>query len=335
MNQALMLKHVWRILQEDPRSIWVAWVLRHRLRNQTIWTYNSASASWCWRKLIKISILLKDGLECRVGDGCKFRLWTDLWHPRGPLIHSFPRGPVITGLPLDSLLMTVLQQGQWRWPSKTDFNIQEIVVALPPICPQQSDVIKWRAGMFTTAVVLSLLQPASPRVHWHQLLGGKFGIPRHDFILWLAILERLSTMDKIWVHHPVVSCVLCGGQQLETHLHLFFECSYTKRCLALLKQSVRFQWLNSGWQRDILWASRRWRGIHLLNVASRALLASIVYNVWREHNSRRFTATASPVETVAFRAMEEVRYRIISENLRPSLQLSVLYRIWQIPWDRH
>ncbi|KAL0420875.1 UNVERIFIED_CONTAM: hypothetical protein Slati_3110400 [Sesamum latifolium] len=47
MNQALMLKHVWRILQEDPRSIWVAWVLRHRLRNQTIWTYKSASASWC------------------------------------------------------------------------------------------------------------------------------------------------------------------------------------------------------------------------------------------------------------------------------------------------
>ncbi|KAL0386421.1 UNVERIFIED_CONTAM: hypothetical protein Slati_4603300 [Sesamum latifolium] len=32
LNQALMLKHVWRILQEDPHSIWVAWVLRHRLR---------------------------------------------------------------------------------------------------------------------------------------------------------------------------------------------------------------------------------------------------------------------------------------------------------------
>ncbi|KAL0285152.1 UNVERIFIED_CONTAM: Retrovirus-related Pol polyprotein from type-2 retrotransposable element R2DM [Sesamum radiatum] len=28
MNQALMLKNVWRLLQEDPNSIWVAWVLR-------------------------------------------------------------------------------------------------------------------------------------------------------------------------------------------------------------------------------------------------------------------------------------------------------------------
>ncbi|KAL0439703.1 UNVERIFIED_CONTAM: putative ribonuclease H protein [Sesamum latifolium] len=55
MNQALMLKHVWRILQEDPSSIWVAWVLRYRLRNQTIWTVNAASASWCWRKFGKFS----------------------------------------------------------------------------------------------------------------------------------------------------------------------------------------------------------------------------------------------------------------------------------------
>ncbi|KAL0455533.1 UNVERIFIED_CONTAM: hypothetical protein Slati_0892500 [Sesamum latifolium] len=251
------------------------------------------------KKLVKISILLKEGLDYRVGDGSKFKLWTDLWHPRGPLIHSFPCGPTITGLPSNSLLMTVMQQGQWRWPSETDFDIQEIIAGLPPIFPQQSDLIKWRpnAGMFTTAAVLSLLQPASPRVHWHRLLGGKFKIPRHDFILWLAILERLSTIDRLW--------------------------------------SVRFQWPNLGWQRDILWASRRWRGKHLLNAAARALLASNVYNIWREHNNRRFTATASSAETVAIRAMEEIRYRIISEDIRPSLQLSVLYRIWEIPWDRH
>ncbi|KAL0455371.1 UNVERIFIED_CONTAM: hypothetical protein Slati_0876300 [Sesamum latifolium] len=225
MNQALMLKHVWQILQEDPRSIWVAWVLRHRLRNQTIWTYKSASASWCWKKLIKISSLLKEGLEYRVGDGGKFRLWTDLWHPRGPLICTYPRGPLITGLPADSLLMTVLHQGQWRWPSDTNFDIQEIMADLPSIGPQPSDVINWRPGKFNATSLLSLLQPASPRVVWHQLLGGKFKIPRHDFML-----GRLSTMDRIWVQFSDTSCILCGGDW-ETHSHLFFECSFTRCCL--------------------------------------------------------------------------------------------------------
>ncbi|KAL0445597.1 UNVERIFIED_CONTAM: hypothetical protein Slati_1687600 [Sesamum latifolium] len=185
-----------------------------------------------------------------------------------------------------------MHQGQWRWPSETDFDIQEILAELPPIYPQQSDAILWKA----------------------------------------AILERLSTMDRIWVFQPDDLCVLCGRQQSESHVHLFFQCSFTKCCLAVLKQNVRFQWLNSGWQRDILWASRRWRGSHLLNAASRALLASIVYNVWRERNSRIFADTASSAEAVAFRAIEEVRYRIISENVKPSLQRSALYRIWQIPW---
>ncbi|KAL0439728.1 UNVERIFIED_CONTAM: hypothetical protein Slati_2455800 [Sesamum latifolium] len=102
----------------------------------------------------------------------------------------FPRGPTTTGLASDSLLMTVLQQGHWNWPSATDFDIQEIISCLPNIFPQQPDTITWRssAGKFTTAAAISLLQPPSPQVLWHRLLGGKFKIPRHDFILWLALL---------------------------------------------------------------------------------------------------------------------------------------------------
>ncbi|KAL0411763.1 UNVERIFIED_CONTAM: hypothetical protein Slati_3766000, partial [Sesamum latifolium] len=213
MNQALMLKHVWRILQQDPRSLWVAWVVRHKLRYQSIWATTPASASWCWKKIIKISSLLKEGLEYRV----------------------------------------VLHHGQWSWPAESHFDIQEIVADLPSIGPQQSDIIRWKSGTFNTAAVLSLLQPASPHVLWHHLLGGKFKIPRHDFILWLAVLERLSTMDRLWASQSGADVYFAG----------------------------------CGWQRDIIWASRRWRGKHWLNAASRALLASLVYYVWRERNNRR------------------------------------------------
>ncbi|KAL0287889.1 UNVERIFIED_CONTAM: putative mitochondrial protein [Sesamum radiatum] len=225
-------------------------------------------------------------------------------------------------------------QGQWRWPADTHFDIQEIMAELPSIGPQQTDVIRWKPGNFSSQSVFSFLQPASPPVLWHQLLGGKFKIPRHDFILWLAVLERLSTMDRLWASRSDAGCMLCGGQILETHEHLFFECSFSKRCLDLLKHRVRFQWLRCGWHRDVIWASGRWRGKHLLNQAFRAVLASIVYYIWRERNNRRFSATASSAEAVVSRAVEEVRCRIISANCKPSLQLFVLYRIWKIPWAR-
>ncbi|KAL0289990.1 UNVERIFIED_CONTAM: hypothetical protein Sradi_7060100 [Sesamum radiatum] len=162
MNLALLLKQVWRILQEDPTSIWVAWVLRYRLRNQPLWTVNASSSSWCWRKLVKTSVLLKEGLEYRVGDGHKFWLWTDLWHPRGPLINHFPRGPSITGLAVDSRLMTVIHQGQWCWPSASDFDIQQIMSDLPAIYPQQPDKVLWKPGTFSTQSLLQFLEPSSP-----------------------------------------------------------------------------------------------------------------------------------------------------------------------------
>ncbi|KAL0282661.1 UNVERIFIED_CONTAM: Retrovirus-related Pol polyprotein from type-2 retrotransposable element R2DM [Sesamum radiatum] len=237
MNQALMLKNVWRLLQEDPNSIWVAWVLRYRLRRHSIWTVNTTTASWCWKQLVKASFLIKDGIEYRVGYGNRFRIWTDLWHPSSPLIHTFPRGPILSGLPKDARLLMVIRQGQWCWPAETETEIQQIMAALPALHPQQSDQILWKTS-----------------------------------------------------------------------------------------------WLNMGWQTDIIWASRRWRGRHLLNEASRALLASIVYHVWSERNSRIFSDTASSAETVACRALEEVRLRIIGEDLKPSLQQLVLFRIWHIPW---
>ncbi|KAL0289202.1 UNVERIFIED_CONTAM: Retrovirus-related Pol polyprotein from type-2 retrotransposable element R2DM [Sesamum radiatum] len=134
------------------------------LRNQSIWTYHSSNSSWCWKKLIKLSSLMRPGLDYQVGDGQQFMVWTDIWHPQGPLLRSFPRGPSITGLPADSLLRTVMLHGTWNWPSECDFDIQDIISSLPIIHPNQPDTIKWRTrtGNFTTAAAFAMLQPPSP-----------------------------------------------------------------------------------------------------------------------------------------------------------------------------
>ncbi|KAL0292755.1 UNVERIFIED_CONTAM: hypothetical protein Sradi_6976200 [Sesamum radiatum] len=336
LNQALMLKHVWRLLREDRNSIWVQWVLLHRLQRQSLWTSKVTTATWCWKQLIKICHILKPGMEYKVGNGDKFKVWLDIWHERGPLIHHYPRGPLVTGIPVDALFSAVLQQGRWAWPSETDFDVAEIIASLPQIHPGESDSIQWKlnAGRFNTAVVFSLLEPPSPTVVWHVLLGGQFKIPRHNFILWLAIKGCLSTMDRLWMNEVEDGCVLCNYAARETHTHLFFGCSFPKRCLAILKEKVRFQWPMEEWNQGIIWASRRWRGKHLWHSSSRAVLAAMVYYIWDQRNGRKFKATASSAEVVARRTIEDVRLRIISEDVSTSLQVYSLYRIWQIPWHR-
>ncbi|KAL0457637.1 UNVERIFIED_CONTAM: hypothetical protein Slati_0390900 [Sesamum latifolium] len=232
--------------------------------------------------------------------------------------------------------MTVLHQGQWNWPSATDFDIQEIISGLSDLSSQQADSIAWRLhpGKFTAAGAVAVLHPPSPHVLWHRLLGGKFKIPRHNSILWLALLERLSTMDRPWVPQQNIGCVLCNGVHNETHDHLFFKCTFSARCISVLKRYVRFRWMGLGWHRDTLWASKKWRGKHMLHAAARAMLASMVHNIWRERNNRRFLDTASSAESVALKAIEEVRCRIIGTDIQSSLQLNILYRIWKIPWIR-
>ncbi|KAL0333107.1 UNVERIFIED_CONTAM: hypothetical protein Scaly_2212200 [Sesamum calycinum] len=161
MNQALMLKQLWRIIQNDGTSIWVEWIQRHRLRQSTIWTFNGATGSWGWKKLLKLRPLLQRGVIYKVGDGASFSLWQDVWHERGPLCLTFPRGPVITGLPLSSPLSSVLQRNQWSWPASTDADIAEIISQLPPTQPSAADKICWRSssGKYTTKSAVSLIQP--------------------------------------------------------------------------------------------------------------------------------------------------------------------------------
>ncbi|KAK4381920.1 hypothetical protein Sango_2921200 [Sesamum angolense] len=131
-NQALMLKQLWRILQNDGTSIWVDWIKRYRLRQSTIWTFNGALVSWSWKK------------RC---SNC------DLYFNK------------------ESPTNCVIQRHQWCWPASTDTDIISITSQLPPIHSSAADSISWRSssGKFTFQAAVSLVQPTTPRVFWTYL----------------------------------------------------------------------------------------------------------------------------------------------------------------------
>ncbi|KAK4384397.1 hypothetical protein Sango_3064700 [Sesamum angolense] len=234
--------------------------------------------------------------------------------------------------PLDKLSV-VIKDGQWDWPLITDIACLEITHMLPPITEGQ-DRINWKSniGSFNTSTAYDLFRPPGPKVVWSSLLLGPFKIPKNCFILWLAILGRLSTLDKPWLHHTENNCILCPDGVQETHDHLFFTCSFSRRCLTIIRQQIPFLWPNRHWQRGIHWASSRWRGKHVVNAAFRSLLASLVYHIWQERNSRRFQHRSRTPSIVGNLVVEELRQRIISVQLRQSVSTLGLYRLWKIPW---
>lgn len=54
-------------------------------------------------------------------------------------------------------------------------------------------------------------------------------VSRHQFILWLALQNKLNTVDRLlkWGIQVSTECVLCETQVMQTHDHLFFGCIYS------------------------------------------------------------------------------------------------------------
>ncbi|XP_049372581.1 uncharacterized protein LOC125837524 [Solanum verrucosum] len=53
--------------------------------------------------------------------------------------------------------------------------------------------------------------------------------PKHRFILWLAVEDRLLTKERLMkmnISVKEVNCCLCDAQKLETVKHLFSECPW-------------------------------------------------------------------------------------------------------------
>ncbi|KAK4384265.1 hypothetical protein Sango_3077900 [Sesamum angolense] len=96
----------------------------------------------------------------------------------------------------------VMKDGQWNWPLITDIACLEIAHMLPPIFGGP-DRINWKSndGYFNSSTAYDLFHPPGPKVFWSSLLLGPFKIPKNCYILWLAIMGRLSTLDKPWLQH--------------------------------------------------------------------------------------------------------------------------------------
>ncbi|KAL2224881.1 UNVERIFIED_CONTAM: hypothetical protein Sindi_3121800 [Sesamum indicum] len=239
LNRSLLAKKLCDVIRCDRTSIWVEWLKQTRLHNTSIWTINEKGGSWGWRKLLRLCSSILPMTEFLIGEGRSFYLWKDPWHHLGPLIARFPRGPSLLGLDESAKLQVVINEGQWQF----------------------MEGMTGSTGGFQRDDPLHNFCPLGPKVGWSSVLSG----------------EATAT-DKPWMTH-LGGCILCDEGAAETHTHMFFRCRYSRGCLAAIRNHIRFAWPNREWTRDVEWASRKWRGKHIVNVAYRALLGACIYHI--------------------------------------------------------
>ncbi|XP_074277980.1 uncharacterized protein LOC141601585 [Silene latifolia] len=152
-------------------------------------------------------------------------------------------------------------------------------------------------GVYTIKAGYQWLQGSIIKVAWHPLVWNSFNMPKHSFITWLCVKQRLLTKDRLQAFGISNDglCEMCKDCA-ETHLHLFYQCPFSSSCWKLLKNLLGVQLPGQ----DIVNWCVKWRCKSLLKKhIVFAAVAAVLYSIWQCRNLCR----------LAFMHLYHVRYQ--------------------------
>lgn len=275
-------------------------------------------------------------LRCSVRNGATASFWFDYWTELGPLHLLFGSTASRTlRLPISSSVADAVRDGHWNLPparSQNAVTLQIVLSTTPVPAPSHDkDTYLWRShsggfgSSFSPSVTWNLLRQRSPPVEWHEVVWFREEVPRCSFITWMALLKRLSTRDRLisWGMTVLDACVLCSSG-VESHQHLFFECSFAVAIWTLF--CGRFITSPPSDISSVVLLCSNYQGLYhsQVKVILKLLLQVIVYSLWRERNGQIFReVTHQPA--AFFRIVDrQMRDRLLSLSPAPSDAHSLL-----------
>ena len=236
VNKVYGLKLIWRML--TGKSLWGKWIDEKLLRKRSFWEVKSKTqtGSWMWRKMLKLRDIAKSFYMKDIGNGRHTSFWYDRWLDRGVLFHLLGESGIIDlGIGREATVEdATLRIRRRRHRIEVLNNIEmELNEMKNRLCIMSTDVSLWRreSGFkqeFSTHETWCILRETKSPCRWSRGVWFSHATPKYAFLTWLAALNRLSTMDRVyrWNQGVDTTCALCKTAQ-ESRDHLFFECSYS------------------------------------------------------------------------------------------------------------
>ena len=329
-NRAMMMKHVWRLIAKDFSSIWVKWIHSNLIKSKSLWELKiSQDSSWAWRHILKLRSKVKERIKMKIGNGQNTFMWLDNWHPLGPLLEKYgPRVVYDSGLDSHAKVKEVIQDSQWCWPPANSWQLMEIKNKVDVRPNSEEDRAWWQPspnGCFSTSTAWDSIRSRKDEVEWYHLVWGQQTIPRHAFVLWMAIRNKLPTKARVMKYGGNVNsgCCFCNNS-LESMDHLFFQCAFSKKIWCRVVTCCGLSYNGMGWNDYMCLLSSRWKKRRLKYYLGKIALAATVYFLWKERNARIFKgeceesgAVLARIKNIVMtRAMDLTNIRRTSENYR-------------------
>nr|GEZ94097.1 hypothetical protein [Tanacetum cinerariifolium] len=335
-NIALMSKHIWNVIT-NKESLWVRWVNTYRLKGRSFWDIPEKEGScWTWKKILKIRWLIEEHIFHKIGDGRNTSLWFENWHPICPLSNFISKRMIASsGLNLQSKVADVIKNGEWNWPVNLSNMFDALNVISPPcISKGSNDKVVWKScngGLldFFVSNVWENIRMRGALVSWSNLVWFSQCIPRHSFVLWLAMHGKLKTQDNIshGDRNIRLLCTFCG-KVADSHDHLFFDCSFPNSIRDILKNMVRLDDAPNRWCDIVEFMLNRPINKSIWSILQRLVMGAVVYFIWKERNFRLFQNKHRSKEDLCYLIKDMVRLRVLSLSLKPSVQVYKAADIW-------
>ncbi|XP_020266294.1 uncharacterized protein LOC109841766 [Asparagus officinalis] len=182
----------------------------------------------------------------------------------------------------------------------------------------------YRNTKFQISVLYHELLPISQQVPWHNTVWDQLCYPKHSFISWLAVLNKLLTKDRLMKRGltNIGSCCLCSGAVLEDRNHLFFSCAYSSEVWNGIMCWLHFSWKSCEWDHILEWFCTKLRGKGFKQGIKRMALTAAIYNIWYERNLRIFQQEQRTADQV----IKRIKMDMLSVVLNSQFQEE--YRDW-------
>ncbi|XP_015168672.1 uncharacterized protein [Solanum tuberosum] len=145
------------------------------------------------------------------------------------------------------------------------------------------------------------------KVPWRRMICNNQGSPKWTFIMYLVILRRLYTKDRLdkWEIHNDSICSLCKAE-LETHQHLFFACNMANVIWQRLLHWLSINRCSAGWNEELEWTTLHANRKTIQDEVYRMTLAVAVYYIWQERNYRIFQQRERTIEEITKQIIQEI-----------------------------
>ncbi|XP_018487780.1 uncharacterized protein LOC108858328 [Raphanus sativus] len=277
--------------------------------------------SWMWRKLIKMRDIARSFHKKKLGNGRNTSFRYDNWSEKGVLItYLGERGIVDMGVireaTVEESIMGIRRKRRHRSMLLND--MEEMLKSVKEkLRAENEDVDIWRreAGYkskFSTQETWMIMRIAEVKCSWSKSIWFSRATPKFAFVAWLAVKDRLSTMDRIskWDCGVDETCVLCKSEK-ESRNHLFFECDYSSKVWEHLTKGILVSDYTNDWLRILTIISSdhmERKKVFCLRYAFQAT----IHVIWRERNKRRHDEKPLPVGAVS---------RMIDKGIRNKLSI--------------